>query len=129
MPAHAVRVPAGGVQKSQPQLELPRAQRRGTLGSDRGRSIEPRLRLLDLAQLEVGEGGTAGGEELELPVTDRTCALGCLGAPRQREVGDRLRPGEHVDAVEHLYLGERALTLAREGRELRREPSDLLDVA
>ena len=65
--------------------------------------------------------------ELERPVAQQACVPVSLLAPRECEVGDDLRAGEHLDAVEHLRLDRGALALARERGHLRSQAPDLLD--
>ena len=70
---------------------------------------------------------TRGRGELERPFTQQPCRLVSLLAVRECEVGDDLRAGEDLDAVEHLRLDRGALALARERCHLRSQAPDLLD--
>ena len=81
MPAHLVRLSPGGVQPPPPALQLAGAERRGALGRDRRRPIEPLARDVHLVEFEVSHPYPAGGEELELPVADLLRAsVGLLAA-------------------------------------------------
>ncbi len=102
MLAHPLGVSRHRARHATRRLELAcpkwsRVDGRGLCGT-----IEPLLRLLDLPQLEMRQGKARGRGELQRSVSQQACVPVGLLAPRECEVGDDLRAGEHLDAVEHL---------------------------
>ena len=123
-----LRVPGPRAGDPAPGLEAPRPERRRALDRGGGGPVEPRRRLLVIADVRVREGRAARGEELERPVADRPGLLVRLLASRDRQVGDHLGAGEHVDPVQELRLECGLLALVGERLHRRDDPPDLLDV-
>ena len=127
MLAHPLGVSRHGARHATRGIELAGAKGSRVDGRCLRGAVEPRLRLLDLPQLEMRQRETRGRGELERPVAQQACVSVSFLAPREREVGDDLRAGEDLDAVEHLRLDRGALALARERGHLRSQAPDLLD--
>ena len=77
----------------------------------------------------MGEGRSAGRQELQGSIADHPGLSECLLASGDGQVGNDLGSGEDVGSVEHLGVRERPFALLRHGVHPGREAADLLDVA
>ena len=80
---HPRGVPRRGVGDPAPRLQPARAQRRRMLRGDRRGPVDPRLRRVDLAQVEVRHRGPAGRQELERAIAHLPRVAMRLLGPRE----------------------------------------------